>query len=310
MSTKPTLDDSRWATDETNNTAPSSGQKDTGWTPGQVAVSDYFNVLALEAYKWHQYLSDGYLTGAFGLASAITPSSISGSNDDYAPTGHATTQTIRQDLSAAATLTGLAGPVAGRVVTIINLSGTYDLKLAHDVTSTAANRFSLPGAKDLYLCGAGSYVQLWYDTTLSRWVVRATNGRQPQTLWLHAANFQMSDSTDAYALGADGLLNSSGSAAAMYGPLPLPVGTRLTAITFSVKTGAVDSFHSGSLEYADPAAGGDSVLIGSGSTTVESSDQTFTLSGVPHTMLDFGYSLSMSSIQNGDILVGVKVAYY
>lgn len=56
MATKPTLADARWATDLTNNTAPSSGQRDTGWTPNQVAVSDYFNVLANEAYKWFQWL--------------------------------------------------------------------------------------------------------------------------------------------------------------------------------------------------------------------------------------------------------------
>jgi hypothetical protein len=63
MADKPVVADSRWATDETNNTAPSSGQRDTGWTAGQIAVSDYFNVLALEAYKWFLYLSDGALTG-------------------------------------------------------------------------------------------------------------------------------------------------------------------------------------------------------------------------------------------------------
>lgn len=62
MATKPTLADARWATDLTNNTAPSSGQRDTGWTPNQVAVSDYFNVLANEAYKWFQWLDDGDLT--------------------------------------------------------------------------------------------------------------------------------------------------------------------------------------------------------------------------------------------------------
>jgi hypothetical protein len=59
MAVKPNVADARWATDETNNDAPSSGQRDTGWTPGQIAVSDYFNVLGLEAYKWFLWLSDG-----------------------------------------------------------------------------------------------------------------------------------------------------------------------------------------------------------------------------------------------------------
>jgi hypothetical protein len=67
MAVKPNVADARWATDETNNDAPSSGQRDTGWTPGQIAVSDYFNVLGLEAYKWFLYLSDGDLDGDFSI---------------------------------------------------------------------------------------------------------------------------------------------------------------------------------------------------------------------------------------------------
>lgn len=62
MSTKPaTLP--RWATDLTNNDAPSSGQMDTGWTPGQTGVSDYDNYIKYWTYKWCEYLNDGALTG-------------------------------------------------------------------------------------------------------------------------------------------------------------------------------------------------------------------------------------------------------
>src|SRR5687767_7427077 len=78
MATKPDIADARWATDETNNTAPSSGQRDTGWTPNQVAVSDYFNVLYLEAYKWFQYLDDGDLSGNHSIDDDLT---ISANND-------------------------------------------------------------------------------------------------------------------------------------------------------------------------------------------------------------------------------------
>jgi hypothetical protein len=61
MSVKPTLANARWATDLSNNTAPSSGQRDTGWTANQAAVSSYFNALGYEAYKWFEYLDDGDL---------------------------------------------------------------------------------------------------------------------------------------------------------------------------------------------------------------------------------------------------------
>lgn len=58
----------RWATDETNNDEPASGQKDTGWTPGQVAISDYFNWYQKLVYDWTVYL-DGLEGEDFTTAS-------------------------------------------------------------------------------------------------------------------------------------------------------------------------------------------------------------------------------------------------
>jgi len=70
MATKPaTLP--RWATDLTNNTAPTSGQQDTGWTSNQVAVSSYFNYLAELVYRWMAYLNDGALTGNHTIAGTL-----------------------------------------------------------------------------------------------------------------------------------------------------------------------------------------------------------------------------------------------
>lgn len=56
---KPSLGATRWATDETNNTAPTSGQRDTGWTANQTAVSSYFNALAKAYYDWFTYIDAG-----------------------------------------------------------------------------------------------------------------------------------------------------------------------------------------------------------------------------------------------------------
>lgn len=71
MATKPT-DLPRWGTDATNESNPASGQKDTGWTTGQVAVSSYENWLKRVTYEWISYLNDGVLTGNHSIAGDVT----------------------------------------------------------------------------------------------------------------------------------------------------------------------------------------------------------------------------------------------
>jgi hypothetical protein len=299
----------RWSTDESNESVPSAGQMDTGIVASEAANSSRMNWLLRYLGLWTDYLDGGILDGAFGLKGLITPSAITGANANYAPTDFADAFMIRQDLSAAASISGLAAPSDGRMVVLVNLNATYDLQLVHDATSTAANRFTLPEGKDLYLVGAGSYAVLWYDTTSDRWRVIATNGRQSKTKWIHGADFTMGDSSDAMVKDRTGNVNTSGSAAGAICALDLPVGTRLTEILFWMETGAVNFTHSGTLSYADPAEPSNAVDIGSGSTTTESSVETFTLSGMPYTLLDFPYDLS-TVFQNGDNLLGVKVTYY
>lgn len=57
MATKPTALPT-WATDLSNNTEPSSGQKASGWTVEQVPPSSYFNWWMYTAYLWSQYLDE------------------------------------------------------------------------------------------------------------------------------------------------------------------------------------------------------------------------------------------------------------
>lgn len=60
MASKPTIADSRWATDGgAELDAPTSGDRDSGFVTGTDIVSDHHNVLLKEAYKWHQWLDDG-----------------------------------------------------------------------------------------------------------------------------------------------------------------------------------------------------------------------------------------------------------
>lgn len=52
-----------WATDLSNVTEPASGQKDTGWTNNQPAISSYFNWLFYTIYLWLAYIDAGVFDG-------------------------------------------------------------------------------------------------------------------------------------------------------------------------------------------------------------------------------------------------------
>ncbi len=76
MATKPTIANARWGETAAgvvggNDTAPSSGQRDTGWTTNQVAVSSFFNRILRELYLWCKYLSDGALTGNHSISGTL-----------------------------------------------------------------------------------------------------------------------------------------------------------------------------------------------------------------------------------------------
>lgn len=102
------------------------------------------------------------------LTGVITPSQITGDQNDYAPTGHATAFVLRLSSDALRNLTGLAGGAAGRAVWLQNV-GAQTVVLVHESgSSTAANRFSLGGSN--VQVRAGNSMLLRYDGTLSRWV--------------------------------------------------------------------------------------------------------------------------------------------
>lgn len=102
----------------------------------------------------------------------ISPSSLSGNQNDYAPTGIDTASTLRLTSSLAVTITGLAGaagptaPTSGRKIKLINI-GSFAITLAaNSSSSTAANRFGIPASFILY---AGQSCELLYDATSSLW---------------------------------------------------------------------------------------------------------------------------------------------
>lgn len=294
MATKPTVADARWATDETNNTPPSSGQRDTGWTPGQDGVSDYDNVLKLEAYKWFQYLSDGAFTGAFSFASTISPAAITGTTNDYAPTGIADAQIIRQDLSGNATLTGLTGGASGRVMMIVNLHATNTLTLAHDVTSTAANRFYCPGGADVVLGEQHAAALLIYDATSSRWRVVSSTPQRKRRLIVSALDGE--DHLDEWQ-ASDGWMTPFGGsgAATMRLAITLPVGARITDMKLKIQRDTVDTIQA--VFKSCTAAG----------TTVELSDVTSTTGAVQSEDLDMSGDALWPA---GGVTIANDRAYY
>ena len=113
------------------------------------------------------------LGGGLLLAGDISPASIGASQNNYAPTGHTTASVLRLTASGAYNITGLAGGVDGRLLTIFNIgTNTITLK-AEDAASTAANRFDI--GSDIAIAADQAAV-LMYDSTDSRWRAMARPG--------------------------------------------------------------------------------------------------------------------------------------
>lgn len=111
----------------------------------------------------------------------ISPSSISGTVNDWAPTDLDEARTILIATSGTTTITGLTGGATGREVRLCNISGSGVSLAQESGSSTAANRFNLPsGTAHLipyttYWNGNASRecLDLVYNGTSSRWNLAA-----------------------------------------------------------------------------------------------------------------------------------------
>lgn len=104
------------------------------------------------------------------ISGILTPAQITSTQNNYAPTGHASANVFRLSSDASRSITGLAGGTAGRVVTFLNVDANDITLEDEDAGSTDTNRFALDS--DLVIaadCGA----VLWYDPTSSRWRLMA-----------------------------------------------------------------------------------------------------------------------------------------
>lgn len=103
-----------------------------------------------------------------GSTAVITPTQLTSNTDNWNPTGLSTARILRVSSDASRNLTGIVAQTGGTVLSLVNV-GSQNVVLKHEVTSTAANRFNLPGAVDLTL-GTLEAVEIYYDSTASRWL--------------------------------------------------------------------------------------------------------------------------------------------
>ena len=99
----------------------------------------------------------------------ISPTQLIANQDNWNPTNLSTAAEVRLSTDAARELTGIEAQPSRTRLTLLNVGG-FNCVLKHDVTSTAANRFLCPGSVDLTLT-PNKAVDIWYDTTSSRWRV-------------------------------------------------------------------------------------------------------------------------------------------
>ncbi len=101
-----------------------------------------------------------------GKEGTISPTQLTANTNDWAPSGYAYAFTFRVSTDASRNLTGLAGGVLGRTITMENV-GSFPLVLKNaDAGSTAANRFALNAD---YTLAAGTGVLMKYDANSFRW---------------------------------------------------------------------------------------------------------------------------------------------
>lgn len=114
--------------------------------------------------------------GAFA-GTVIRPAALTGTVNDWAPTGLSTATSIIVATSGTTTLNGLTGGVEGRQIQLCN-TGTFDLTLANEAAaSAAANRFMLAGAANWILGLTGnSCAAFVYDGTALRWKMTSKTG--------------------------------------------------------------------------------------------------------------------------------------
>jgi hypothetical protein len=136
---------------------------------GQIAV----NTLIVGRYRSsnNTFEVTNLIQPAFAFAGVLTPAEIDADEDDYNPTGLASTTILRMSSDTSRNITGLQGGAKGRTIITRNVGSNPIVFKDEDAASTAANRFTIPGG-DLTL--NENHACIWdYDSTTSRWRLTA-----------------------------------------------------------------------------------------------------------------------------------------
>lgn len=103
----------------------------------------------------------------FFIANENTPTQLTTSQNNYDPGNY---DLLQLSSSSAINITGVSGGVMGRVLRIYN-AGSNNIILNHESgSSTAANRMTTMGGSSVYIV-PGEIVDLYYNSTTSRWIV-------------------------------------------------------------------------------------------------------------------------------------------
>jgi hypothetical protein len=94
--------------------------------------------------------------------------------------------------TTAFSIAGLTGGFNGKIITLINTT-TANLTLLHNSAATLANGFFTPSGVGYVVAGQYSSVTLIYNSTLSRWIVKAAGGNDDQTDWNLVGNTGTND---------------------------------------------------------------------------------------------------------------------
>lgn len=140
------------------------------------------------------------------LAGTTTASGVSGTLNDYSPTGLGSATTLKIATTGLTFLTGISGGVDGRELVVENIGTSPIVCIGGGLTgmaasSAAANRLQV--ANRTYSIAPGGTVMMVYEGTIQRWRLAISDR---ETLWSNRTYYVGTTGSD----GNDGL--SSGSA--------------------------------------------------------------------------------------------------
>lgn len=106
------------------------------------------------------------IRGKIAIKGAMSPAQITSDQDNYSPVDLNLHSILRISSDASRTITGLDIGYEGRIIYIFNIGANNIVLSNENASSTATNRFKI--GSDITITPDRG-VQLWYDTTSSRW---------------------------------------------------------------------------------------------------------------------------------------------